>query len=31
MNNGNLAKTYLIEKRSLIQSSAARVMKKKGE
>src|SRR5271157_759996 len=31
MNSGNLAKSYLIEKRSLIQSSAARVMEKKGE
>jgi len=31
MNRGNLAKSYLIEKRLLIQSSAARVMEKKGE
>ncbi|HMD85077.1 MAG TPA: hypothetical protein VKO18_10295 [Terriglobia bacterium] len=31
MNSGNLEKSYLIEKRSLIQSSAARVMEKKGE
>jgi hypothetical protein len=31
MNSGNLAKSYLIEKGQLIQSSAARVMDRKGE